>query len=69
MPVLYPEGLTERTQVILGSLILVINVICYAAIVYRWRASRRRALAPAPAAPAEHPTEVDAPPEPATRPG
>jgi hypothetical protein len=69
MPVLYPEGLTERTQVILGSLILVINVICYAAIVYRWRASRRRALAPAPARIPENPAEVDAPPEPATRPG
>ena len=69
MPVLYPEGLTDRTQVILGSLILAINVICYAAVVYRWRTARRR---PAPVPEVSEPecqADVDAPAEPATRAG
>ena len=69
MPVLYPEGLTERTQVVLGSLILAINVICYAAVVYRWRASRRRPPRRRRQRCRCIPTKSMPPPEPATRAG
>ena len=69
MPVLYPDGLTASMQVALGSLILAINVICYAAIIYRLRTARRR---PAPVPEHSEPetlSEVEVPPEPASRPG
>lgn len=34
---LYPEGLTRRTQVVLGTLVLVINLVAYGALVVRGR--------------------------------
>jgi uncharacterized protein DUF2784 len=34
---LYPEGLTRRTQVVLGTLVLVINLVAYSAFVARKR--------------------------------
>ena len=37
VPVLYPDGLTARTQVIFGTLILVINVVLYVAAFGRRR--------------------------------
>src|SRR3954463_7527752 len=49
MPVLYPEGLTPRMQVALGSMILGINLTCYCFIIYRHFASRRRSVAADPA--------------------
>lgn len=39
LPVLYPSGLTARTQIWLGSIALVINVLIY------WRVLRGRARA------------------------
>ena len=69
MPVLYPDGLTDRMQVALGTLILSINVICYATVLYRWRAARRRAMT-TPAVPEpERPADLDAPAEAAPRAG
>jgi uncharacterized protein DUF2784 len=66
MPVLYPEGLTARMQVMLGTLILVVNVTCYGFILYRHFASRRRPLpAPEPA----HRSDVDDPAPVATKAG
>jgi hypothetical protein len=35
--VIYPAGLTRRTQWILGSVVLVVNLFVYARIVGRWR--------------------------------
>ena len=43
MPVLYPEGLTDQVQFLIGSFVLTVNVAVYAAVVWRWR--RRRAVA------------------------
>ncbi len=40
MPVLYPEGLTSRHQLVLGSAVLLLNVAIYGYLV--WGAVRRR---------------------------
>lgn len=37
LAVLYPEGLTRGTQLVLGLLVLIINVIAYVAVWRRWR--------------------------------
>ncbi len=37
MPILYPEALTRNTQMILGSLVIVINIILYGLAFYRQR--------------------------------
>lgn len=42
LPVLYPAGLTRNVQVVLGSLVLVINLVIYGLVVRR-RMARRRA--------------------------
>lgn len=39
IPVLYPVGLTRNTQLVLGSLVLVVNVTVYWLV---WRSYRRR---------------------------
>jgi hypothetical protein len=41
-PVLYPAGLTRATQVVLGSLVLVLNLTAYGVVVSRMR--RRQLL-------------------------
>lgn len=41
LPVLYPEGLTRDTQVVLGLLVLFINVAAYAVILRRRQHGRR----------------------------
>ena len=48
LPVLYPEGLTLGVQVALGFLVIGVNVIFYAFVWHRARASRRRRLAGSP---------------------
>lgn len=40
LPALYPQGLTRGTQVVLGSLVLMINAAAYGALLLR---TRRRA--------------------------
>ena len=40
MPVLYPEGLTDRIQLLIGAFVFAVNVAVYAVVVARWR--RRR---------------------------
>ncbi len=41
-PVLYPAGLTRPTQVVLGSLVLILNIVAYGLVISRTRASVRR---------------------------
>lgn len=41
-PIIYPEGLTPALQQVLGALVIGLNCIIYAAVVYR--AKRRRAV-------------------------
>lgn len=40
LPVIYPTGLTREIQLILGGLVIAINLIIYAAIVWRKRGRR-----------------------------
>jgi hypothetical protein len=42
LPVLYPEGLTRKTQFILGGVALAINIAIYAVIAVRHRRSRSK---------------------------
>lgn len=49
MPVLYPAGLTDRIQVMIGLFVLAVNVAAYAAVVRRWRGGRGTAAAAAAA--------------------
>jgi hypothetical protein len=60
LPVVYPAALTHETQIVLGALVLILNVLVYAWIIdralrggagsragrsgSRWRRGRRRAL-------------------------
>lgn len=41
MPILYPAHLTAHVQLALGSLVIVINMLIYAALLSRWRKIRR----------------------------
>ncbi len=36
-PVLYPGGLTRGTQIVLGSLALLVNFAAYALVIARWK--------------------------------
>ena len=40
-PLIYPAGLTSNTQVILGSLVIVVNVIIYSWLLVKIRKQRR----------------------------
>lgn len=42
LPLLYPPGLTENAQLLLGFLLLLFNVIIYSFVLLRDRARRRR---------------------------
>ena len=46
MPVLYPQGLTSRMQVVFGTLVLVINAVLYAIAFRPRRMPRESALGP-----------------------
>lgn len=37
LPILYPPGLTPRIQWVLGAVVIVVNVLIYAWVVYHWR--------------------------------
>lgn len=39
LPVLYPDGLTHNAQIVLGTLVVMINVVIYGWV---WRRTRRR---------------------------
>lgn len=39
LPVLYPTGLTQNTQFVLGTLVLAVNAVVYG---WLWRRTRRR---------------------------
>ena len=52
MPVLYPEGLTDEIQFLIGTGVFTINLATYSFVIWRWR--RRRAEAstvPVPSTP------------------
>ena len=49
MPVLYPEGLTDQTQFLIGSFVFAVNVAVYSTVVWRWRRRRSVAAAAVPA--------------------
>lgn len=40
LPVIYPLGLTRDIQLWLAGLVVLINVVIYGVLVYRWRISR-----------------------------
>jgi hypothetical protein len=35
LPIIYPAGLTPRVQLVLGTVVLVVNLVAYAGFVYR----------------------------------
>ena len=37
MPVLYPVGLTDEIQILIGSFVFVVNVAVYSVVIRRWR--------------------------------
>ena len=37
LPVIYPPGLTRTTQLMLGSVAIVVNVAVYMCVLYRWK--------------------------------
>ena len=41
LPILYPAGLTRTIQVILGSVVVVVNISIYGYIFYRYRHQKR----------------------------
>lgn len=47
MPVLYPAGLTDRIQLMIGLFVLCVNVGAYALVVAQWRRRHRGLIAPA----------------------
>lgn len=40
LPVLYPAGLTPNVQLVLGTVVVVVNVAIYAVVFRRWRRAR-----------------------------
>lgn len=40
VPILYPDGLTRRSQIALGVALVVINAIVYWRVIARWRRDR-----------------------------
>jgi hypothetical protein len=40
VPILYPDGLTRRSQIALGVALVVINAIVYRRVIARWRRDR-----------------------------
>ena len=53
MPVLYPEGLTDRIQLFIGCFVFTVNVVAYSIVIAR---RRRRPLAQPVALPFPHQT-------------
>ena len=44
VPVLYPEGVTSRTQVVLGLVVVAVNLAVYGLAWRRWRRNRAAAI-------------------------
>ena len=42
IPVMYPENLTPKIQLILGSIVVVVNVVVYVIAVWKYRQNVRR---------------------------
>jgi Protein of Unknown function (DUF2784) len=40
MPVLYPEGLTDRIQLAIGAFVFAVNVAVYSIVIWRWKSRR-----------------------------
>src|SRR6059058_298516 len=36
LPALYPAGLTPRIQIVLGCVVIIVNAIVYAAVLWQW---------------------------------
>lgn len=53
--VLYPAGLTRGTQYVLGTLVLLVNVLVYAVLLHRRRRGARSAMGAAPTVGASRP--------------
>ena len=45
LPVLYPAGLTQSVQLVLGSLVIAVNVVVYGLLLWRRRRGRAGATA------------------------
>jgi hypothetical protein len=41
LPIIYPEGLTRKCQILLGTVIITINIIIYGCIFYRFQWNRK----------------------------
>jgi uncharacterized protein DUF2784 len=50
MPVLYPDGLTDRIQLVIGCFVFTVNVLAYAIVIARWRLQRGPVAQPVAAA-------------------
>jgi len=50
MPVLYPDGLTDRIQLVIGCFVFTVNVLAYAIVIARWRRQRGPVAQPVAAA-------------------
>ena len=50
MPVLYPDGLTDRIQLVIGCFVFTVNVVAYAIVIARWRRQCGPVAQPAAAA-------------------
>jgi len=48
LPVLYPVGLTQRVQLVLGSLVIAVNVVVYGLLLWRRRRGRAGAKTEGP---------------------
>lgn len=44
MPIVYPEGLTRGTQLLLGFAVITINLVIYGVVLARWRVRDRQAV-------------------------
>ena len=56
LPVLYPDGLTRTTQLVLGGIVLSLNAAVYTALILRRRRASTSRLAPRPKAEGSGPT-------------
>jgi hypothetical protein len=41
LPILYPAGLDSRLQIALGTFVIVVNVLFYGGLLWRWRSKAR----------------------------
>jgi len=42
IPVIYPHGLDRPTQLALGLMVIIVNLVAYGWLAWRWRRTRRR---------------------------